>query len=71
MTSYKDALVLLNDLEQFADTHDYPEAEDLIARARMALEKDMGSEFPRVRPPQVSSCLLDPISCLRALLLIE
>ena len=41
MTSYKDAIVLLNDLEEFADTHEFPEAENLIAKAREALEKDL------------------------------
>lgn len=37
MTSYKAAIVLLNDLEVFADTHEIPEAENLIAKARMDL----------------------------------
>ncbi|WP_306115993.1 MULTISPECIES: hypothetical protein [unclassified Roseovarius] len=49
MTNYKDALVLMNDLEEFAETHRFPEAENLIAKARMALEKDIGGMFPPVR----------------------
>ncbi len=49
MTSYKDANVLLNDLEEITDSHGFPEAENLIAKARMALEKDLGGLFPSVR----------------------
>ena len=55
MTSYKDTIVLLNDLEEFADTHEFPEAENLIAKARMALEKDLGGLFPPVRKSPNSS----------------
>ncbi|WP_306112787.1 MULTISPECIES: hypothetical protein [unclassified Roseovarius] len=55
MTNYKDALVLMNDLEEFAETHRFPEAENLIAKARMALEKDLGGMFPPVRKPLKSS----------------
>ena len=51
MTSYKNAIVLLNDLEEFADTHEFPEAENLIAKARMALEKDLGGVFPSSTKP--------------------
>ena len=49
MKNFRGALVLLNDLEEFADTHEFPEAENLIAKARMALEKDLGGLFPPVR----------------------
>ena len=45
MTSYKVAIVLLNDLEEFADTHELPEAEVLIEKARNALEQDLGGLF--------------------------
>ena len=55
MTSYKDTIVLLNDLEEFADRHEFPEAENLIAKARMALEKDLGGLFPPVRKSPNSS----------------
>ncbi len=60
MTSYKDALVLLNDLEEFADNYELAEAENLIAKARLALAKDLGNEFPSVRKSQrVSQIYLD------------
>lgn len=49
MTSYKDALVLLNDLDKFAETHGLHEAEELILKARQALENDLGNAFPPVR----------------------
>lgn len=49
MTSYRDALVLLNDLEEFAETHEFPEAEDLIEKARVALEQDLGTDLHSVR----------------------
>lgn len=52
MTGYKSALILLNDLEKFADNHDFPEAENLIAQARQALDKDFSSELPPVRDSQ-------------------
>lgn len=46
MTNYEGALGLLNDLEEFADTHEFPEAEKLIARARQAIEQELGGTFP-------------------------
>ncbi|MEO3416803.1 hypothetical protein AAFO92_19300 [Roseovarius sp. CAU 1744] len=49
MTSYKDLLVLLNDLEEYTDDQEFPEAEKLIAAARKAIEKDLGGTFPAVR----------------------
>ena len=49
MTSYKDALVLLNDLEEFADSYHFPKAEELISKARAAIERDLGTQFPPVR----------------------
>ncbi len=52
MTGYKSALVLLNDLEKFAGNHDFPEAENLIAQARQALDKDFSGELPSVREPK-------------------
>ena len=55
MTCRKDAVVLLNDLEEFADIHEYPEVGNLIAKARMALRKDRGNEFPPVRKSRGSS----------------
>lgn len=55
MTNYKDALVLMNDLDEFADNHRFPEAENLIAKARMALEKDLGGMFPPARKSLKSS----------------
>lgn len=54
MTSYKNALVLLNDLDKFAETYDFPDAEALISKARQSLEKDIGSVFPPVRKSEVS-----------------
>ena len=49
MTSYKNALVLLNDLEEFAENHHFPKAEELISKARVAIERDLGTQFPPVR----------------------
>ena len=49
MTSYKNALLLLNDLDKFTDTHGFPEAEQLILKAKQALESDLGNTFPLVR----------------------
>ena len=51
MTSYKDALVLLNDLEEFANVHELPEGENLIAEAREAIETDLGRTLPPIRKP--------------------
>ena len=45
MTSSKDALILLEDLEEYADNHHFPEAEKLIAQARQALDSDFAGEF--------------------------
>ncbi|MEO3417412.1 hypothetical protein AAFO92_22365 [Roseovarius sp. CAU 1744] len=55
MTSYKDLLVLLNDLKNYADKNNFPEAEKLISRARQAMDKDFGSSFRPVRRPQKTS----------------
>ena len=55
MTSYRDALVLLNDLEKYAEDQNFPEAEILIAQARQALDTDFGGKFPPVRKPQTLS----------------
>lgn len=56
MTSYKHAVVLLDDLEEYADNHEFSEALMLIAKARKALDEDFGSEFPQIyRPKKPSS----------------
>ena len=44
---------MLNDLEEFAETHEFPEAENLIAKARMALE----NEYEMFRPIRPKSFL--------------
>ena len=55
MTSYKDALVLLNDLKKYADDHNFPEAEKLIAQARQALDHDFGFKHPPIRKPKTET----------------
>lgn len=55
MTSYKDALVLLNDLEEFADNQELTETLRLIAKARKALDEDFGADFPPIREPEKPS----------------
>ncbi len=49
MTSYQEVGILLDDLEKYAETHDFPEAESLILKAKEAIEKDLGVAFPPVR----------------------
>ena len=40
MMMFKDMLALLKDIEDFNEAQDFPEAENLIQEAKMAIEKD-------------------------------
>lgn len=41
MTSYKSFVSLLADIEKSSEMYEFPEAENLIAKAREALRKDL------------------------------
>ena len=55
MMSYNDAIVLLNEFEDYAKTHNVPAILDLIVNARTSLAKDFGVTFPPVQIPQTVS----------------
>ena len=47
MTSYKDVLFLLKDLQEYAAKNPFSDAEKLISNARWAMKRDFGRKFPQ------------------------
>ena len=55
MTCFKDALLLLEDLEELASCNEFPEIENLIQNTRKALEMDLGGELKVQTANEVSA----------------